>query len=62
MAFLLRISAYLKQQRDDVLDEAQSAGVTEAGVPGGVGIMRKKRVTIKLVRNSMLHESQAQNH
>lgn len=62
MAFLLRISAYLKQQRDDAVDEAQSAGVTEAGVPGGVSIMRNKRVTIKLVRKAMLHESQAPNH
>lgn len=57
MAFLLRISAYLRQQRDDVLYEARSASVTEAGVPGAMRIMRNKRVTIKLVSKTHLLES-----
>lgn len=48
-AFLLRVSAYLRQERDDVLREALSAGVAEAGVPGAMPIMRGKRVTVKLV-------------
>lgn len=59
MAFLLRMSAYLRQQRDGVLREAKSIGVAEAGVPGAMPIMRGARVTVKLVRERMgevMHE------
>ena len=50
MAFLLRVSAYVRQQREEVLQEAHFDGVVETKVPGAVRIMRNKRVTIELVR------------
>lgn len=59
MAFVLRVSAYLRQQRGDVLHEAKSIGVAEAGVPGAMPIMRGARVTVKLVRErigEVMHE------
>lgn len=48
-AFPLKVTAYLKQQRDNVLREAIKAGVAEAGIPGAMPIMRGRRVTVKLV-------------
>lgn len=48
-AFLLRVSAYVRQERDNVLQEAMNACVKEAGLPGTMPIMRGKRVTVKLV-------------
>lgn len=48
-AFPLKVSAYLTQQRDSVLQEALKEGVKEAGVPGAMRIMRGRRVTVKLV-------------
>lgn len=47
--FSLRVSAYLKQQRDDELRGAMRGGFTEAGLPGSMPIMRGRRVTVKLV-------------
>lgn len=53
VAFLLRVSAYLRQAKDEVLRNAASDGVAEAGVPGGMSIVRGKRVTVCLVRDKI---------
>ena len=53
MSFDLVMFAYLRQQREEVLRDAQRRGAVEAGMPKTIPIMLNKRVTVVLV--SMRH-------
>lgn len=49
MSFDLVIFAYLRQQREEVLRDAQRRGTVEASMPKTIPIMLNKRVTVVLV-------------
>ncbi|CAM9104258.1 unnamed protein product [Ascophyllum nodosum] len=46
--FELTIMAYLRQQRNDALEEMNKRAVVEAGIPTAIPIMLNKRVTVML--------------